>query len=301
MKIDNMPLNSKIAKLFKEKLFASWGSVRDQFDTPNNYYLSRILYESLYAPTTIADDEITERIGFDRRTILTQDIKLPKRNIPSLEEFMSVVVRALTSDIDYSKNLYPDAIPTIEQMAQYGPIRIWTKGDVYGINDQLGSAEQIKKVATAGLGKLRNRIALQSGKNRKDILTLKAAENKLPFIKEILGEFKNQKIEIAILLDDQISNIIDAIEESKCIQNIHIYPIWIHNKNEDENELEYEKIKNIKQVTKIKDVLPVINTILQQNKVGFIVDFDGVLVDDKKRIKAQFETVYNKLKEKKWL
>jgi len=299
MKIDNVPINSKTAKLLKEKLFASWGSVRDQFDTPNNHSLSRILYKSLYAPTTIADNEITERIGFDRKAILTQDIKSPQKNIPSVEEFTLVVVRALTSDIDYSKNLYPDAIPTIEQMAQYGPIRIWTKGDVYGINGQPGSAEQIKKVATAGLGKLRNRIALQSGKNRKDILTLKAAEDKLPFIKEILREFKNQKIEIAILLDNNIDNIINAIEESKYIQNIRIYPIWLHDKNED--TFEHKKIKNIKQVTKIKDVLPAINTILQHNNVGFIVDFDGVLVDDKKRIKAQFETVYNKLKEKKWL
>ncbi len=281
--------------LFKEKLFASWGSARDQFGVPNNHRLSKILYKSLYAPKTFNNGEIINNKKFRERTeILTSKLLIANENIPNLEEFSAVIVRALTSGIDSSKHLYPGALKTVEKMTTYGPVRIWTKGDVYGIDGQPGSAEQIKKVATARLGKLRNNIAFKNGGDRHDILNVKAAEDKIPFIQEILREFKTKKIEIAILLDDQINNIEQAIKEAKNVPGICLYPVWIHQKNTEHKD-------NIRIIDNIQSVLSKIANLLSRNKVGFIVDFDGVLVDDDKRMEAQFKSVYNKLKENKWI
>jgi hypothetical protein len=292
--IENQNKKFNIA-LFKEKLFASWGSARDQFGVPNNHRLSKILYKSLYAPNTFKTSEIINNKKFVGRTeILTSKLPIDSENIPNLEEFSAVIVRALTSDIDSSKHLYPEALKTVKKMTTYGPVRIWTKGDVYGIGGQPGSAEQIKKVATAGLGKLRNNIALKNGGDRHNVLNVKAAEDKIPFIQEILREFKNKKIEIAILLDDQINNIEQAIKEATNVPDIHLYSIWINKKNSEHKN-------DIKIINNIHSVLPEIANLLSENKVGFIVDFDGVLVDDDKRMEAQFKSVYNKLKENKWL
>lgn len=283
--------------LFKEKLFASWGSARDQFGVPNNHRLSEILYKSLYSPSTFKENEIIDRGGFGRTETLVSELPISNKNIPSLEEFSAVIVRALTSDIDFSENLYSEALETIEKMTKYGPVRIWTRGDVYGVDNYPGSAEQIKKVATAGLGKLRNQIALKTGVDRQDVLNVKAAEDKIPFIMDILKEFKGKKIKVAVLLDDQISNIESAVKEGERVRDIKIYPIWIHQKKDSTDDTK----DAIKIVGQIKDVLNEIEDITKENKVGFIVDFDGVVVDDDKRMEAQLKSVYNKLKEKEWI
>lgn len=300
MQIDHLfttqiPEETLNVDLFKEKLFASWGSARDQFGVPNNHRLAKLLYKSLYAPNTLSNDEIVDNREFGRVGTLTKKMPLNIKDTPDEKEFITVVVRALTSDINFSKNLYPEALETIEKMIQYGPVRIWTRGDVYGVDKYPGSVEQIKKVAPAGLGKLRNSIAPRTKNGRQDILSIKAAEDKIPFIKGILEEFKDKKIKVAILLDDQIDNIKKALKEGLKVQDIHIYPVWIHQKKEGAKEGE------ITTVGRIKDVLGNVEDITKENKVGFIVDFDGVIVDDNKRMQAQLESVYNKLKEKKWL
>jgi hypothetical protein len=301
-------------ELFREKLFAAWGSARDQFGVPNNYHLAEILYDALYDPTKIKEEDIVDRPGFDRKKYLMDIIDLGEHIVPNKEEFILAIRRAMTSGTKSNECLYDGAMDVLREMAEYGPIKIWTRGDVHGISDKKsgkfypGSKEQIKKSAVAGIGDLRREIAEEKGISRKEVVEVVASEDKLPSIPKILEKYEKKGITKVFLLDDQLGNIQKAIKEGEENKNIEIIPIWVRQgiaknkipknseKTLEEFIAEYNGVDSIKNVVEKLESLGV----SREEKVGFICDYDEVLANEDKRKEAQFSAVTKILNEKGW-
>lgn len=301
-------------ELFREKLFSAWGSARDQFGVPNNYRFAEIFYDSLYNPISIKEDEVVDRPGFDRKKYLISTIDLGEHIVPGSEEFILAMRRAMTSGTKSYECLYDGAMDALREMAEYGPIKIWTRGDMNGVMDKEsgkfypGSREQIKKSAVAGIGKLRKEIEKEKSTSRKDIIEVVASEDKLPSIPKIVEEYKTKGIARVFLLDDQLGNIQKAIREASTVDGVEVVPIWVRQgiaknkipKNSEKTlgELagEYNAVDSIKDVIKRVREL----RISEDEKNGFIVDYDEVIASDEKRKDEQLIAVRNVLKEKGW-
>ncbi|MCK9378999.1 MAG: hypothetical protein M0P97_02550 [Candidatus Moranbacteria bacterium] len=310
--LDEKEINND--ELFKEKLFSAWGSARDQLGVPNNYHFAEILYDALYNPGKIKEEDVMDRPGFDRKKYLMNIIDLGEHIIPNKEEFILVIKRAMTSGTKSNECLYDGAKDALREMAEYGPIKIWTRGDVYGISDKKsgkfypGSKEQIKKSAVAGIGDLRREIAEKKGLSRKEVVEVVASEDKLPSIPSILEEYEEKGITKVFLLDDQLGNIQKAIKEGKKNENIEIIPIWVRqgiakNKIPKNSEKTLEEfIVKYNGVDSIKNVVEKLESlgVSREEKVGFICDYDEVLASDEKRKEAQSDAVKSILKEKGW-
>lgn len=296
-------------ELLREKLFTAWGSARDQYGVPNNNRLAHLFYKSLYKSENFNDKEIVDERGFGRVDSLRKKMELSNNIIPDEEEFVQIIVRALTSDINFSENLYDGAMETVESISDFGPIVIWTRGDVFGNEESKGSGEQIKKIATAELGTLRKKIATKRGIDRKDVLTVRASEDKIDSVESVINSFKEKGIHHVVIIDDLVKNLDNAIHIAESIENIKVYPILVcqginHSKKRKEKlgDVYEENVKRLNGVVSISEVEKKMEEFdLLKGETGIMLDFDDVLSDDSKRMDAQFESVSNKLKEKNWI
>lgn len=295
--------------LIKEKLAASWGSTRDQLGVINNQRLVEVFYQSLYLPNEFAEDEIVERPGFNRAEVLRKNLNL--KVLPDKEEFIREILHALIKEVDYEACLYPGAKEFVGAIMKRGLVTIWTQGDVSGVESYPGSKEQLYKLVLSGMNDLRRQWAKKTDSERGEVLSVAAAENKFTLVDKILNEYKDRQIDKIILIEDRLGNIIKFLDMLKNNANqINCVPIWVrqgNSKNSFPNDAG-KTIENYKQeynavdeIGRLTDQLEQKALIGRNDKLGFVIDFDDVLLDDAKKMRFQAESVINKLKSKNWL
>lgn len=146
----------KIFALVREKFNACRGVVTEQFNVTNVYKISEYLYYSLYDPKKFDSFELPENPDFPKRTENLRAL-LPSHpvDIPEKDGFIKKIRHAMTQETEFDKILYPNAIENLKQIAELGPIFLWTKGDSRGLKIDgesiPGSAEQVKKWQGQGL------------------------------------------------------------------------------------------------------------------------------------------------------
>ncbi len=297
---NGIELSAEKKDLLEKKLWAAREVARAELGSLNIYRCAEIFYQSLYNSGYFNDREIVDG-EYRRKEILTTPmVDLKKIQIPSEKEFVRVVRRAMTGDIDYSKNLFPGALEALENLSKFGPITIWTKGDVYGSGNYPGSKEQLKKLATAGIGDLRKKLAKSSQKRPEEIIAVSASENKLGKIPEILKNYQKQNIRL-VVVDDLLENLISAVNKSKEVFGIEMYPVQIV--SDTNKKIGNNFCDTIESLSEIIDLLKNKNMLVDKDngKIGFIVDFDDVIVDDEKRKLDQIRSVVKQLQSRGWV
>jgi hypothetical protein len=306
------PLNKE--QILREKFFSAWGSARDQFGVSNNHHMAEILYDSLYNSTSINPEDVVDKPGFDRMEHLTYNMDLGEHVTPSKEDFILAIKRAVTTDTKFNECLYAGSLDVLKELSEYGPIKIWTRGDVYGYYNKQsqkffpGSHEQIKKSAVAGIGKLRKEIAEEKSIPRRDVIDVVAGEDKSASIIDIMKEFKKRGVKKVFILEDQLNNIQKAAQKAFEFEGVEFIPIWVRqglgkNKTPKKPEMNLDDwVRDYNGVLSIVDVPAKIEELgIQENETGFIVDYDDVLSNDEKRKTAQFESIKKILESKGWL
>lgn len=310
------PEDQPIAAELKEKILAAWGSARDQLKAPNAYRLAEILYKSLYRPDSFAEGEIRDREEFAREKTLRSPLgknRLPA-TVPDEKKFIEAVRHALTSETNFDKALFPESLETVRRLAEYGPICIWSAGDMNGSIDPNeaekqypGSREQIKRVAKSGLADLRRSLSKETGSPRHEILTMTAAENKIELLPQILEEAQKRKLQRLIVVDDRVSNILQAIDAAK-EAGIEIFPIWVRQGLAKDNipteteglEVWKQKLNAIDSIADLSEKL-LETKALNSDSVGFLIDYDDVLSSDARRMDLQVQSVGAMLRRNNWI
>jgi hypothetical protein len=309
-----LQLEPALADIIKEKFLASWGTARDQFGVPNNHRLAEVLFKSLYDTEAIEHEEILGRPEFNRKETLSTKIDLNSNIVPAQEEFITSVRRAATRETKFDECLYPGALEFLENITKYGPVTMWTRGDVHGISstDYHGSHEQLKRMAIAGVGDIRKNIARDRGVKNQDVISIAAAENKFELLEGILRRYKDMGINDVIIIDDQPKNILKFLDTCKNYKDFNFVPVWVR-QGVYKNTLPKEPLKSIEQwksefnaLDNVADMVKILKEkdILTENgekSVGFIVDYDDVLLDDNKRKAEQIKSLLDMMTRKGWL
>ena len=115
---------------------------------------------------------------------------------------------------------------------------------------------------------------------------------------------------MVIVLEDNLKNLVAFMDESSKHKDIDVTPIWVRQgtrrnkfpksptKSEEEWKREYNAINSITEaVQKIKE-LGISN---ETKLLGFIVDYDDVLSDDRKKQAKQAAAVLQALESKGWI
>jgi hypothetical protein len=295
-----------------EIILAAWHAARTQLGAVNNHRTAELLYQSMFHPETLTEDEVPNTEGFDRLAVLRRKrplFDLPAEQIPSEEEFISTLRHALTSEPRYELCLHDGAKEVLTTLAKYGPVRIWTTGDVYGITgtSYQGSKEQFKRMAGAGIGELRKEIAAQTERRPHDVISVTATEHKFNELPKIYQEYAERGITNIVLLEDRIVNIQQALKLAEEIPGVKVFPVWVRQGNAANiipaGIIESEAVEKFHAVNSIKEVPERLGgaKMLDLSSLGFIVDYDDVISDDKKRRAEQTRVVFEKLKTKGWI
>lgn len=298
-----------------EKFNACRGVVAEQYGVINVYKVAEYFYFTLYHPEEFEGIEVPENPKFPNRSAnLKKPTSISAEEFPNKDEFIKKIRHAMTQETAFDEALFPGALEELEKMMEMGPVNIWTKGDNAGLTideEKLpGSAEQLKKTAKAGLNELRKKIASKTGKTKQEILRVTAAENKKEIIPEMLKQFSEKGISRVIVLEDNLKNLVAFVDEAGKHEDIKVTPIWVRQgarknkfpkepaKSEEEWEREYNAIDSITEtVQKIKEL-----GISNENELlGFIVDYDDVLSDDRKKQAKQAAAVLQALESKGWI
>jgi len=298
-----------------EKFNACRGIVAEQYGVTNVYKVAEYLYFTLYHPEELEKIELPENPKFpNRNTNLRTSTLISANKIPDKDEFIKKIRHVMTQETAFDEALFPGAMEELEKMMEMGPVNIWTKGDSTGLTadeeNLPGSSEQLKKTAKAGLNELRRKIANKTGKNKQEILRITAAENKKAIIPDVLEQFSEKGISRVIVLEDNLKNLVAFMNEASKRKDIEVTPIWVRqgarkNKfpkeptnSEEEWKREYNAIDSITEaVQKIKE-LGISN---ETELLGFIVDYDDVLSDDRKKQAKQAAAVLHALESKDWI
>lgn len=297
--------------LIAEKLLISRATTTEQFGSPNVAKAAEHLYASLYEPEEI-DQLIMPNEKFpNRMAILKTPLTSSVTNKPSKEEFIAKVRHIMTHEVDFGQCLSLESRQAfLDIMRKSEQTVIWTNGDSKGIPEYNlpGSKEQLSKLAAAQFyNKARREIAHERGIDHKEVLSVVAIEGKMNFIQDIVKKFKDKGVERIFIIEDQMKNLIKAIDLiKKTRENMDIFPVWIRqgqfkNKIEPGKTLE-EWTKDLHAINDISELLPVLekNNIFDK-KVGSIFDLDGPLHDDEIRKKIQTKAVIEALQEKGWI
>lgn len=310
---------TSIEKILIEKLSIIRAGVIESVGSENYKEIVRYLYEVLYHSEDV--EEIIEDLNIedtrkfpDRISILKMPLSMTVKNIPSKEDFIERITRVLAVEPNFEDCVYDGAEEQLENMAYIGPVRIWTAGDNLGLNDRngsfiSGSRGQLKKISLAGnINEIRNRIGRETGRDRKDVITVAVAENKFQILFQIGKEFQEKGIKIVVIIEDNLDYLIKAEDEIKKM-GLNALPIWIRQGNQKssiledtENDLDYYiKKYNVRDsVREISDILRE-NNISIESTPGFIVDYDGVIMNSAKKITVQGNAVIEDLKNNGWI
>ncbi len=306
----------------EEKLQVIRFSVNQKLGAPNNYLMAKYLYQVLSDPerieNIIEELDIKDSEDFPFKTLIFRSaLKNFENRKEDMDEFCRSIDNVLTRKVDYERCFYEGALDEVEKMAGRGPVRIWTSGGVHGVKDLdlPGSNETLFKVAAAKFGRIRNKIAREKstedqkrkfGDLRKDVISLSATEKKVGLIKGICESFARNGIDTIVVLEDRSKNLVSVMEEIKKHGDFKIVPIWVRqgqNRNSipknggktiDDYKNDFNSIDSIKDLESKLD-----ESLVEGEKVGFIVDWDGVISSDELRQKAQNRAVIEYLKKGK--
>ncbi|HBI17569.1 MAG: hypothetical protein UR60_C0028G0016 [Candidatus Moranbacteria bacterium GW2011_GWF2_34_56] len=323
---NNQERKSENEIILKEKLTILRRGIVESVGAENAIKTAQCLYEALYHPENV--DSLIDELRIknvekfpNRLSMLRSALKISLEKVPTVEEFVSRIARAFTSEANFSECIYAGADEQLENMVEMGPVRIWTAGDVHGLIDANGekipgSKGQLKKIVKAGgIREIRNRTGRDRYpdaddfiKHKKEIISVLTSEKKIPLILLIGKEFREKGIEIVVIIEDNLKNLILAEEEIKQM-GFESLPIWIRQGDqrnripkESGKELEYylQRYNAQDSVTGICKVLKG-HSISAESKPGFIVDYDEVFMDANKKMIAQEEAVLNAIKENNWM
>lgn len=208
----------------------------------NQDLIGRMLYGGLYYPDGweepiqqfIAAEEQLQKDPasiplqeMPRHEGMWKDIAILKETFPSAlhiaqsrEEFVAQFRKTISSHHlpeqgelagrSYAETIYfPGAHEVLRVMAELGPTRIWTAGDVEGIKELglQGSAEQLQRAAQGGLLDLREELNVAAGQPVFDIL---AHEDKSTLLPAITHEYRNIGVSHVVVIDDKSTNLVEA-------------------------------------------------------------------------------------------
>ncbi len=301
-----------VTPLVEEKIMSAWGSARDQFGVANYQRMAELFYQSLYAPDSINSAEIVEMPGFDRKSVLLSH--LPKNTlpveIPSKQEFTDRIIRATVKEINLEQSLHDGARELVATFADHGPIVIWTAGDVQGLPEEgyPGSNVQHHRIVLGGFNDLRHEIAESKNKDHKDVLSVVAGENKKSLLPHIFERFHKLGVGKIVIVEDH-AHYLDSAKTEAEKEGFEVYPIWVtHGEARDRlpqtaNKSTEEWRGELNAVDSLQDILPRLEAdkVLDDPHVGFLLDYDDVLSNEKKRQKAHSEAAVLALKENGWL
>lgn len=307
------PPSDQARELIGKKWISSWGTAIDIYGVSRFKKAAEILYLSTYFPEEFRDrlQKKVEREQSDKADLLdgilaSFEDRLPNlseslpgvsiKNAPSEEEFVNQVVRAVTKEVDFESYLYEGAVESLEELADEGRVVVWTAGDTESFG-------QIKKVAIAGIGKVKRRIASEKGK---ESFKLRIAENHRDKAKSLADEVlqlkeSNVNIETVAVIEDQLKNLVAA--EAKVDElGLRYLPIWVRQgKHRNSVPQSVSDIDSYNPVESISEASRKVTQSVAGTKNVFFVDFDGVLSEDKTREKQQKTTVYEKLRKNGWV
>lgn len=162
---------------------------------------------------------IQERTGKDVRNVrLTGEIlySILQREfsvvLPLQEQFIERYVRALTRDFPFEETLYESSLPALELLRQKGPVWIWSKGDSWGLRDEMtdqkifqGSHEQPIKVIRSGLNTKK-----KESRSEEFPLKIAVAEDKQALLEKIINDLRSRNIASVLIGDDRGGNLLEA-------------------------------------------------------------------------------------------
>lgn len=246
------------------------------------------------------------------------------KNIPPKDQFVREFRSVMTKKTPFQEAYFPGAVEAIETMLNYGLVRIWTTGDVHGVPSLSlpGSKEQLKRLCRGGWQCFRKKHTNKT-KEIPRSFDVVADEDKIKQLEQVVLDFTKSKISLIVIIDDKIDNLLKAKQR---IQNLkpsfdNIILVWDRECEKVESEGESDRLSklpadftgtpeeaiahfNLIVIKSIKEIVPqVLENVSQSEemKIGWIVDHDDVISDDKKRIQLQEEQVIKWLEEKKYI
>lgn len=302
--VDTESIN-EYQEVVEEKLNLLKGAVTKAGFSANIEKIIENLYISVFKPDeadNIADElKIKNTDQFPDRLHYLK-YKLPVDKIPDSEEFAKAIKDALRKKVDFTICVYKNAVEELKKLINIGPVFIWTSGDAkdgYPEHGYQGSWEQFFKISPV-VSPLRRKIG------EKSKVKVFAGENKVDRIEEMCEEFHKQMIKKIVIIEDQVKNLNSIMLEIKDSYNFTAIPIWIRqgfHKDQILSGMEekscVEKFNAINSLKDLGDKLVELN--IKEGEAGFVVDWDGVISDDKKRQELQSMAVYDEMVKRGWL
>ncbi len=294
-------------------------------NSDNPVAISEFMYQVVYHPESIED--VIEKLAikdsemFPNRTAhLKEKVSFNLENVPSEETFIQEITRAITKEADFENCLAPGVEEQLETMVDMGLVRIWTAGDNEGALSPEGQSYpgvhgQLKKLARTGIfseiknNALKDLDPAERIRKRRDLLTVKTAEDKFELVPAMIEEFEEKGIRAVFIVEDNLAYLMRA-EKAFKDAGFEVNPIWVrHGKNkkkipkESGHDLEYyiKEYSGIDEVSGIKEILEKYQSESDQKETGFVVDFDDVIMDSDLKLAAQGKAMVEKMKEKKWI
>ena len=272
---------------------------------------ANLFYDSVFDPENVvaryglnASEKFPDRLDVLSSALQTVD----KDAVPPKDEFIADFVRVWTSEEINKASLFPHALDVVRTMIDHGPMILWTQGDMYGATGAKkgfdfapnGSFEQMKKIAGAGIGKIRREVAHASligagapNLHRKiqDTLTVVAAEDKFSDVAltKISAYLEKAGTQNVTIIDDWVKNI-EKLAELLQRRGFTTHGIWVRQGRNGKHDMSYDPAI-IEEVPSINAITP---EILPEG-YATICDFDDVLSNQSVRTKLQRDAVYSLL------
>jgi len=283
-------LNESLKRLVCDKLWAAYLISKEYIaiksahgGVVNRHLIGRMLYYSLFQPQSLLalvdeiDPENEPRFETERRTISTE---LPTGFITTnleVADFVQKYCEIVTTELDSASVCFPGSREAIISMSARGPVTIWTSGDEYGIPDLglPGSNDQTIRV-THFLD------SIEDAEDRPQDIETAAAEDKMSLLPRIVDSYREQGVQILVLVDDREDNLRRA-QEIIAEHTFHqIRLVVVHNNTKATYEPEQDPDANFTHVESVEAAAQVVSD-QPEAKVGWIVDFDGVISDTQKK------------------
>lgn len=325
---DKSRLTDEQTTLLYDKLWTAWRYAKKYTkrvggNSPNQAKTAEYFYDSLFNPEELKETLRKEHPNATERDIAKLTTPLPsaekRSNSPVKQAFITRFRRIITSEISFDQTYHPEAIESLKNMLDCGPVSIWTAGDTLGyaeLDQSLpGSKEQLKKMAIGGLGVLK-----RDYKNEKNKLYVVSHEDKVSELPKIVETFRAQGVNHIVVVDDKVDNLTITRDKISSIDpEIQISLFWdLHYLDREvgyaatprtpkgfdgtlkEAANEYDLIT----VKSIGEVVPKLQEIFGEagvKNIGFVVDYDDVLTNDGIRVELQQEAVKNWLLDRGWI
>lgn len=235
------------------------------------------------------------------------------------DEFCKEFTERMTR-VPYHEALFEGAMDELEKMSKIGPVRIWSVGDTRGIPNFVepgeeskkdtvnlrGSYEQLKKAARLRFNRLRrseenrakDKVFIDENGKKRVVrhFDVSASEDKFSALKGITDEFKRLGIRKFIVVDDKVTYTREAKQRIyEADPTIEVIEVWDRESENFQNvDREKKTAAGLKEesaivVYSVKDIVAnVLPVLAKDEKIGWIVDMDDVILND--NLDAQLQT-----------